>query len=74
MLPFCISESSCVTVAMEVLLRIVIGFFFIFVQKHGKLSLCVEVSPILLPFGTLFSLNTWSWLHSFFFPLWGSKE
>lgn len=31
--------------------------------------LCVEVSPILLPFGTLFSLNTWSWLHSFFFPV-----
>lgn len=41
LLPFCIFESSCVIVAMEVLLRIVIVFifFFIFVQKHGKLSL-----------------------------------
>lgn len=36
--------------------------------------LCVEVSPVLLPFGTLLSLNIWSWLHSFFSPPVGFKR
>lgn len=67
LLPFCIFESSCVIVTMKVLLRIVIDFFHLCAKTWKIVTDCVEVSPILLPFGTLFSLNIWSWLHSFFF-------
>lgn len=75
LLPFCIFESSCVIVTMKVLLGIVIDFFHL-CAKTWKIvtDFVLRFPPFCCLFGTLLWLNTWSWLHSYFFFLWGSKE
>lgn len=72
LLPFCIFESSCVTVTMKVLLGIVIDFF-IFCAKTWK----IVADFVLLHFAAFWDTTLVKYLvlaAFLFFFLWGSKE